>query len=194
MHMENSLFSLAEPPANPSLSLDSEKGWQTRVATWPSSFLGLLTKHAPAGWCGRTSPVSCHRTTDGRLAPSSEGWQNSGMGSPTECWTLSTSEWTGLSVPFRSDGSVCSLSDVLEAGNVPPRYFLSAKACRGILRRAAKRGKELPGLLALALRRVADSEPTSSATAALSLEPCIQKDSTPAKTEPAGASLWSVAP
>ena len=32
-----------------------------------------------------------------------------------------------------------------------PKYFLSAKACRGILRRAQRRGKELPQLLREAL-------------------------------------------
>ena len=39
---------------------------------------------------------------------------------------------------------MCSLSDVLETGEVQERYSLSPKACRGILRRADRRGKELP--------------------------------------------------
>jgi hypothetical protein len=68
----------------------------------------------------------------------------------------------GLSL---SDEGVCSLSDILETGDVPQRYFLSAKACMGILRRAEKRGKELPPQLARALQVVADSEPISTATA-----------------------------
>jgi hypothetical protein len=79
------------------------------------------------------------------------------MGSPTEFLTLNTSEWP-------SDAAVCSLSDVLETGELPQRYFLSAKACRGILRRAEKRGKQLPPSLAEALQAVA-SEPTSTAMA-----------------------------
>jgi hypothetical protein len=70
------------------------------------------------------------------------------MGSPTEFWTLSTSEWP-------SDAAVCSLSHVLETGAVPQRFFLSATACRGILRRVEKRGKELPKALSLALQAVA---------------------------------------
>ena len=73
-----------------------------------------------------------------------EGWGNSGMGGPTECLTLNTLEWP-------SDAAVCSLSDTLETGTVPQRYFLSATACRGILRRAEKRGKELPQTLKEAL-------------------------------------------
>jgi hypothetical protein len=39
--------------------------------------------------------------------------------------------------------------------NPHPKYFLSAKACQGILRRAAKRGKELPPMLKEALIRQA---------------------------------------
>lgn len=55
----------------------------------------------------------------------------------------------------------CSLSRVLETGPIPRKYFLSALACKGILRRAKKRGKELPAPLAHALKAVADSELTS---------------------------------
>jgi hypothetical protein len=61
------------------------------------------------------------------------------------------SEWTHTLAPCHSDGSVCSLSDILETGDVPQRYYLSAKACAGILRRAEKRGKKLPAALEAAL-------------------------------------------
>lgn len=47
------------------------------------------------------------------------------------------------------------LSEILECGQLPIRYFLSPKACAGILRRAAKRGKELPTQLRRALEQVA---------------------------------------
>ena len=65
-------------------------------------------------------------------------------------WTPSTSAW-------RNDGggSSCSLAEVLEVGPVPTRYFLSSTACRGILRRAEKRGKELPEQLRRALEAAA---------------------------------------
>src|SRR6185312_1409509 len=98
-----------------------------------------------------TSPASCRLTADGTLEPSLGCWQNSGMGSPTEFLTLSTSEWTALPAQFPNDDGVCSLSDILETGDVPQRYFLSAKACAGILRRAEKRGKALPEPLRQAL-------------------------------------------
>jgi hypothetical protein len=43
------------------------------------------------------------------------------------------------------------LSDVLEMKQVPEKYFLSATACEGILRRANRRGKTLPIVLQEAL-------------------------------------------
>ena len=50
-------------------------------------------------------------------------------------------------------GHASTLSQILEA-NVPEKYYLSAKACMGILRRAEKRGKELPPMLKEALEEV----------------------------------------
>jgi hypothetical protein len=70
------------------------------------------------------------------------------MGSHTEFLTLNTSEWP-------KDGVACSLLDTLETGDLPRRYFLSATACRGILRRAEKREKELPPSLKAALLNTA---------------------------------------
>jgi len=153
------------PRANHSQSQDSEADWMMTVATWPSNFVGLLGEHAPAGSFGRTSPVCSQWTAGTPSPPSSEGWQNAGMVSPTECWTLSMSEWTGMDGLSLNDDGVCSLSDILETGDVPRRYYLSAKACVGILRRAENRGKTLPPQLQRALAAVADSEPTSTATA-----------------------------
>ena len=57
-----------------------------------------------------------------------------------------------------------NLVEVLETENIPERFYLTPKACAGILRRAEKRGKVLPPTLARALAAVADSEPTSTAT------------------------------
>jgi hypothetical protein len=63
------------------------------------------------------------------------------------------SEWTVTLVPSHSDGGVSSLSDILEeTGAVPQRFFLSPRACEGILRRAGKRGKALPAALGQALK------------------------------------------
>ena len=151
-----STFWSEEHLASLSVSLVSEADWQTNAVTWRSNILGWLNAFAPDGWFGRTSPASCRRLEDGTLVPYSGAWSNSGMGSPTECLTLSTSEWTGLDGLSLNDAGVCSLSDILETGDVPQRYYLSAKACAGILRRAAKRGKELPIALLRALEQVAE--------------------------------------
>ena len=140
-----SMFSSEEHLASHSQSPASEEEWLTTVVTWPFNSLRLLADCGPAGWFGRMSPASCRATKDGTLVPSSGAWANSGMGGPIEPLTLSSSDWP-------SDASVCSLSDILETGDVPQRYFLSARACAGILRRAEKRGKELPPSLAEALR------------------------------------------
>ncbi len=58
--------------------------------------------------------------------------------------TLNISDWP-------NDASVCSLSQVLLRGLIHLRYFLSRKACVGILRRAEERKKSLPELLLRAL-------------------------------------------
>jgi hypothetical protein len=142
--MDQFTFWSEEPPVNPSALQDSEADWLMTVATWPLSFLGLLNEKGPSGWFGRTSPASCQATEDGTLVPFSGAWSNSGMASPTECLTLSSLEWP-------SAAAVCSLSDTLETGEVPQRFFLSATACQGILRRAEKRGKVLPQALQEAL-------------------------------------------
>ena len=145
--MSQLTFLSEEPLASRSASPACEADWMMTVATWPLNFLGLLTEHGPDGWCGRTSPASCQATEDGILVPYSGAWANSGMGGPTECLTLSSLEWP-------SAAAVCSLSDTLEIGDVPQRFFLSATACQGILRRAAKRGRALPPSLLLALEGV----------------------------------------
>ena len=146
--MNQLTFFAVEHHASPSASPDSERDWMTRVATSCSPLVPLLQSIGPHGWFGRTSPASCHLTGEGILEPSSECWGNSGMGMPTEFLTLNTLE-------FHSAAAACSLSDVLETGDVPQRFFLSDTACRGILRRAEKRGKELPKQLKEALSCVA---------------------------------------
>ena len=152
--MQMSIFSAGELHASHSPSPDLEKDWMTRVATSCLPLAPLLTNIAPVGWYGRTSPASCRVTEEEILEPSSGCWANSGMGSPTEFWTLNTLE-------FHSDAAACSLSDILETGDVPQRYFLSATACRGILRRAENRGKDLPPMLLRALQQVAGASSAS---------------------------------
>jgi hypothetical protein len=142
--MKQLTFWSEEPPASPSPSQDSARDSAIPEADSCSRFLRSLDVTGLDGLSGKTSPVSCQATEEGILVPSSGRWGRWGTGGPTASWTLNGSEWP-------SDAAVCLLSDVLEINGVPPRYSLSAKACAGILRRAAARGKELPEALRLAL-------------------------------------------
>ena len=153
--MQLSMFSSEERPASRSASRASGLDLLTLAETSASRIWQSLTAIAPTGASGRMFRAYCRPATDGILEPSSEGWGNSGMGSPTECLTLNTSESTGLDGLSLNDDGVCSLSDILETGDVPQRYYLTPRACAGILRRAEKRGKELPLLLREALKAVA---------------------------------------
>lgn len=60
-----------------------------------------------------------------------------------ELSTLNIGECPSVAVESR-------LSWFLE-DNAPERYYLSARACQGILNRASRRGKELPEILRVAL-------------------------------------------
>lgn len=155
--MQMSMFFVEAPPANHSALRGCERDWMTLGAISCSPLALLQIGIAPSGWFGRTSPASCRLTADGILEPSSGCWSNSGMGGPTEPLTLNTSEHAASLGLSHNGAAVCSLSDILETGDVPQRFFLTAKACQGILRRAEKRGKDLPVKLFLALSAVAEA-------------------------------------
>lgn len=61
-------------------------------------------------------------------------------------WTLSTLALHSADSAY----SVCSLTEILEL-DAAPKYSLSPRACRGILRRAERRGRALPPALHEAL-------------------------------------------
>lgn len=62
---------------------------------------------------------------------------------PGACWTLNIGE-------SPSAARESTLWQILQA-DAPQKYYLSARACQGILRRAERRGKELPSMLREAL-------------------------------------------
>lgn len=69
------------------------------------------------------------------------------------------------------------LSQILEL-NPDPKYNLSAKACQGILNRAIKRGKKLPELLEMTLRKqIQDGEPVTGEVKDIDVMVC--KDGVP---------------
>lgn len=55
-----------------------------------------------------------------------------------------------------SEESASTLSQIL-MDKVPERFYLSPRACQGILRRASEHGRVLPDILRLALERQAQS-------------------------------------
>lgn len=123
------------------------------------------TPSVPAGG-KRIVVLSDGGSQDATKTAAVSGCQLSG-GKPTErsglvrVWCLDPSEqqrgasWMPNVSDWPNDASVCSLSSVLEAGPIPQTYFLSGRACAGILRRAGKRGKKLPPTLHQALEEVA---------------------------------------
>ena len=163
--------------ASPSEALARVSAWLESVRAWLTTDPGCSSKQyaslmssLPVGLSLRTSLVCC-LPSKAKISPyawrdSQAGGQPSQkaggatLGSPSDpvtvsrgaCVTHSFSEWPSAAV-------VCSLSDVLE-DSVPPKYFLSPKACSGILRRAERRGKRLPGQLTGALAARADNETT----------------------------------
>lgn len=99
--------------------------------------------------CWKNWPVSANQTLlfldltageDGPkrgLLPETDGASLGGR------WTLNIGE-------SPSDAKESRLSWILEA-SVPEKYYLSARACRGILNRTSRRGRELPAILKTAL-------------------------------------------
>ena len=88
---------------------------------------------------------SYQATAEGTSEHSSVMLRSSGIGIAGGFLTLNTSE-------SRNGAVVCSLLDILEkTGDLPSQFYLTAKACAGILRRAAKRRKTLPAPLRAAL-------------------------------------------
>lgn len=103
------------------------------------SFLNLLDylkQHVPEFSSSRTFQVSSLATEDETSKSSFERWPTSGMAWDGVCLTAGISE-----SPSRASES--TLSDVIETGEAPPRYFLSPNAARGIIRRADRMGRNL---------------------------------------------------
>ena len=128
---------------------DAARDWLESDRDFGTSSIAFLQSVGRDGLSSKMSPACYPQTQAETLPPSFQGWSNSGMASPGGYLTLSLPEW-------HSDAAVCSLSDILET-DVQPKYYLSAKAARGILRRAEKRGKTLPSLLRAAHMAVAET-------------------------------------
>lgn len=150
LQAEQLTFLQVDSPAKIYRWLDSAKVWLVSGQGYGSSLYELLATIGQDGLSLKMSPVFYPVTADEILPSSFAGWQSAGISSPTGCLTLNMTEW-------HSGATVCSLSQVLEP-QVASKYFLSAKAASGILRRAEKRGKALPQLLNQALIELAERD------------------------------------
>ena len=120
--------------------------------------------------CGKTSPERSVQTEDATSTPSSKRSAPSlttdlmfldlrtGAGNLLGAYWEMDTVLPGVSMTLNTGESPSAvrestLSQILEA-NAPEKYYLSPKACQGILRRAEKRGKELPRMLKEALEEV----------------------------------------
>lgn len=123
-------------------------------------------------WCGRTSPERSVQDSQKEQTSRRSSKKSSKSANPMPlCVCVSRIE-DGLSLDVTilrmddgallgdytmhsfgespSEENVSRLSQILQ-DSAPQKYCLSAAACTGILRRAAKRGKELPEILRNAL-------------------------------------------
>jgi hypothetical protein len=162
-----SISSVEASPAKTSQSPEEEPASQ---AIAPASFSRppeslTLFSEPEAGSSLRMFPDSFPATPDEISESFSRRWPTSGFTtSPGECWTADTSECPS------DGGEFSSLPGVLEA-IVPSRFYLSPKAAAGILRRALKRGRDLPSHLQSALSLLAEK-----ADAATESEPKQQRE------------------
>lgn len=100
----------------------------------------LRTFLRAAGGDGNDVPEPERKGKSGRLA-----WRNAGCivgDGYSIAWRVLDAKYWGAP----KDAKESSLSAILQA-DAPEKYFLSARACEGILRRAEKRGKKMPPML-----------------------------------------------
>ena len=119
--------------------------------------------------CGKTSSERSAATEERISESYSKSLQKSSSRKP-RCLRLKKEDGPTQTVMWETDGALLTelsmrnigechsvavestLSQILEA-NVHGKYYLSAKACAGILSRAERRGKELPQMLKAALEQ-----------------------------------------
>ena len=149
-------------PARTYPSPDAERDLPVSAPDSSSSSPESLSLFDLAGYSLRTFPDCSPRTAVGTSESCLERWPTSGTAWAGGLSTAATSE-------CRSDEGGCSSSEPLlreileEAQSVPAKYSLSARAASGILRRASKRGRQLPEHLADALRAASTTKDQHSA-------------------------------
>lgn len=138
---------------------------------------------APVGWSGKMSPELSAPTKERTLGQSSKKQSKSqSRKSPLFLSLRTDGQQPDASPMWEENGALLGAFSMLSFGECPsvenashlsqileasphPKYSLSAKACLGIVRRAERRGKELPPLLKTALLNQAGQHSASRETA-----------------------------
>lgn len=129
----------------------SGKSIRPRFAVWENvpgcfssnkghDFQAVLQAFCEIGGANRQAMFLCLKKDAGNILGVS--WETV-THLPGKSWTVNTAE-------FLNEEKESTLSQILEV-NAPEKYYLSSRACQGILRRAERRGKELPPMLKEAL-------------------------------------------
>lgn len=143
-------------PVRDSVSPAPEPDCATSEALSLGIMCGWLERLSRGGSCGKTSRACCLPIKELTSENSCKPLSNAGIACAGGFSTLSISE-------SPSDAEECSLSDILE-DSPTPKYFLSPKACAGILRRAQKRKQKIPPILLKALQDVCTQNPVTGTT------------------------------
>ena len=137
---------------------------------------GQISLFGPGSCSGRTSPGPSPATKAATSKPSSRSASESRSRPRLTCLRLTRAAGQKPGFSWETDGALLGAYSTRNIGecpsvgvesflyaileeNVPEKYYLSAKACRGILRRAEGRGNQIP-------------EPLRSALVRQSREPC----------------------
>lgn len=134
---------------------------------------GQVSLFAHDTWSGKTSPERSAATEDKTLPPSLKKRSGSQSRKPPLCLYLKR-DGQQADASWATDGALLGgysthsfgespnaaveshLSQILEV-SPHPKYYLSARACLGILNRASRRGKDLPEALKTALLMQSES-------------------------------------
>jgi hypothetical protein len=154
MSEEQLMLCVVDSPAKTSASPENDVALMASAVVSGLSSNELSTLLSQRGWSSKMFRAYSLATVEPTLPSSFNGWLSAGMAWGGECLTVKASD-------LPSDGSVCLLSEVLEH-QVDARYYLSPKACAGILRRAERRGKVLTDRLRIALQHIMHEDQTTT--------------------------------
>ena len=142
------MFSVADSRVKTCQLQENARGLLESGQGYGGSLTALLGNLTRSGLLPKMSPAF-YPAIEGEILPLSfNRWLSGGMAFAGGYLTLNISA-------LPNAAAVCSLSQVLET-DVPQKYYLSGKACAGILRRAKSRGKALPDALRLSLETCAE--------------------------------------